>query len=37
MFGATDDGVHDRRTDCSRPTSGACYLAPSLTALDAVR
>ena len=36
MFGATDDGVHDRLTDFSRPTSGAYYFAPSLTALDAV-
>jgi porphyrinogen peroxidase len=34
MFGATDDGVHDRLTDFSRPTSGAYYFAPSLTALN---
>jgi len=36
MFGATDDGVHDRLTDFSRPASGAYYFAPSLEALDAL-
>jgi len=36
MFGATHDGMHDRLTDFSRPTSGAYYFAPSLTALDAL-
>jgi putative iron-dependent peroxidase len=36
MFGASKDGVHDRLTDFSRPTSGAYYFAPSLAALDAL-
>ncbi len=34
MFGATEDGVHDHLTDFSRPVSGACYFAPSLSALN---
>lgn len=36
MFGTSEDGVRDRLTDFSRPTSGAYYFAPSLTALRAV-
>jgi putative iron-dependent peroxidase len=32
MFG-TDDGVHDRITDFSRPVSGAFYFAPALSLL----
>ena len=34
MFGATDDAVHDRLTDFSRPVSGAYYFAPSFSALN---
>jgi putative iron-dependent peroxidase len=33
MFGPSDDGLHDRLTDFSRPVSGAYYFAPSLTLL----
>lgn len=33
VFGTTEDGVHDRLTEFSRPVSGAFYFAPSLTAL----
>ncbi len=33
IFGCTDDGVHDRITEFSRPVSGAYYFAPSLTTL----
>lgn len=31
MFGAAEDGQHDRLTDFSKPVSGAYYFAPSLT------
>lgn len=34
MFGTTEDGLHDRLTDFSRPVSGALYFAPSLDALS---
>jgi porphyrinogen peroxidase len=34
MFGASDDGVHDRLTEFSCPVSGAYYFAPSLTRLN---
>lgn len=30
MFGQTDDGLHDRLTEFSRPVSGAYYFVPSL-------
>ncbi|MEY2570318.1 MAG: porphyrinogen peroxidase [Acidimicrobiaceae bacterium] len=33
MFGQTDDGLHDRLTDFTKPVSGAFYFAPSLAAL----
>lgn len=33
MFGASDDGVHDRLTEFSRPVSGAYYFVPSLEQL----
>jgi len=33
MFGTAADGVRDHLTDFSRPVSGACYFAPSLTTL----
>ncbi len=33
MFGPSDDGLHDRLADFSRPVSGAYYFAPSLTLL----
>ena len=33
MFGPSDDGLHDRLADFSRPVSGAFYFAPSLTLL----
>jgi putative iron-dependent peroxidase len=33
MFGKAEDGLHDRLTDFSRPTSGAYYFAPSQNAL----
>ena len=36
MFGTSGDGVRDRLTDFSRPTSGATYFAPSLNALVAL-
>ena len=32
MFGTSQDGETDRLTDYTRPTSGAFYFAPSLTA-----
>lgn len=35
MFG-TADGVHDRLTEFSRPTSGSFWFAPSLEALERV-
>jgi porphyrinogen peroxidase len=35
MFAMTDDGIHDRLTDFSRPVTGAYYYAPSLTFLAA--
>jgi porphyrinogen peroxidase len=34
MFGLSDDGLHDRLTEFSRPASGAYYFAPSLNALN---
>jgi putative iron-dependent peroxidase len=36
MFGQSDDGLHDRLTEFSRPVSGALYFVPSLDALAAV-
>ena len=36
MFGNTDDGIHDRLTEFSRPVSGAYYFAPSQNALREV-
>lgn len=33
IFGAAEDGLHDRLTEFSRPVSGAYYFAPSLTTL----
>jgi putative iron-dependent peroxidase len=33
MFGDSDDGLHDRLTDFSRPASGGYYFAPSQNAL----
>ena len=33
MFGASDDGMHDRLTEFSRPVSGAYYFVPSLDQL----
>ena len=36
MFGTSVDGVRDRLTDFSRPTSGAVYFVPSLNALRAL-
>jgi len=33
MFGATDDGLHDRLTDFTRPVTGGYYFVPSLEAL----
>ena len=36
MFGAGDDGLHDRLTDFSTPLSAAVYFAPSIEALSAL-
>ena len=36
MFGNTEDGIHDRLTEFSRPVSGAYYFAPSQNALREV-
>jgi putative iron-dependent peroxidase len=33
MFGESDDGLHDRLTDFSRPVASAAYFVPSLQAL----
>jgi putative iron-dependent peroxidase len=33
MFGAADDGLHDRLTEFTRPVNGAYYFVPSLEAL----
>jgi porphyrinogen peroxidase len=33
MFGTSDDGLHDRLTEFSRPISGAYYYAPPLNVL----
>jgi deferrochelatase/peroxidase EfeB len=33
MFGPSEDDLHDRLADFSRPVSGAFYFAPSLTLL----
>jgi putative iron-dependent peroxidase len=35
MFGLTDDALHDRLLDFSRPVTGAYYYAPSLSFLAA--
>ncbi len=34
MFGPSDDGLHDRLADFSRPNSGGYYFAPSLSLLS---
>jgi putative iron-dependent peroxidase len=36
MFGTSSDGVRDRLTDFSGPTSGATYFVPSRNALKAI-
>jgi porphyrinogen peroxidase len=36
MFGTSGDGVHDRLTEFTTPTSGAYYFAPSLESLAAL-
>jgi len=36
MFGTTGDGLHDRLTEFSRPTSGSFWFVPSLSALAEV-
>jgi porphyrinogen peroxidase len=36
MFGASDDGLHDRLTDFSKPVSGSLYFVPSVEALGDV-
>jgi putative iron-dependent peroxidase len=36
MFGATDDGLHDRLTDFTHTVSGATYFVPSVESLGAV-
>ena len=33
MFGVSDDGMHDRLTEFTRPVSGAYYFVPSLDQL----
>jgi putative iron-dependent peroxidase len=33
MFGATDDGIHDRLVEFTTPVTGAYWFAPSLSAL----
>lgn len=33
IFSTSEDGLHDRLTDFSRPVSGAFYIAPSLKTL----
>jgi len=34
MFGLAGDGLHDRLTDFTKPTSGAYYFAPSLNVIN---
>jgi len=36
MFGVTEDGLHDRLIEFSKPVSGAYWLAPDLETLTAV-
>jgi putative iron-dependent peroxidase len=36
MFGLSGDGLHDRLTDFSQPTTGSFYFAPSLDCLEAM-
>ncbi len=36
MFGASDDGVHDRLTEFSRPVTSSYWFAPSEESLNTV-